>query len=195
MTPRGPGRARGTRPHGALLDLDGFLLIVEILVRHHRLAERREQVRVEAELHAGIVEILDRRERDHQPLRHIVEGQLHLKAVLIDEEVPEGVLQHNHHLFRVLIFQAFRKDRPRRTGAEADVKMMVARKATLLHPLQNGSDDAAQGFAGQDVVTDLVLDIMPSSKFTGLGPSFRRRPSRPPVKWRTSVARCPPNRA
>ena len=64
---------------------------------------RRRRLELQAELHGGIEEALHGIEGDDQLFRHVVEGELHLEAVVLDMQVPVLVLQHDGHLARVAL--------------------------------------------------------------------------------------------
>ena len=73
-------------------------------------------VELQAELHRGIEEALERGEGDRQRLGLAVEGQADLEAGLGDLEVPVLVLQHDGHFLVVLLEQALADAHAGRAG-------------------------------------------------------------------------------
>ena len=81
-----------------------------------------------AELHRRIEEAPHRVERDHELFRDAVERQTDFDSGVGDREIPELVLQHDGHFFRVLRLHARRDFHARRVGVERDEEMMLARQ-------------------------------------------------------------------
>src|SRR5581483_10016480 len=142
---------------------------------------------LEPELRRRIVERLDRAERHDQALRNVGERELHLEAVVRHLQVPELVLQDDGHLLGILLLEPFGHRDALGARIKGDVQMVLAGQALALHPRQYLTHDAPQSILREKIVSDLVL-------------CHERPPLRPfatleavtPLKWRASVARCPP---
>ncbi len=118
---------------------------------------------LQAELHRRIEEAFDRLERDVQLLGNAVERERDLEMRLGDGEIPELVLQHDGHLFRILLAQARRELHAGRARIERDVEMMLARQAAGLgHVGEHAAHHRAQRLLGQQIVAD-VIDRHPAN--------------------------------
>ncbi len=122
-----------------------------------RIVGRARLAELEPELGGRIVEGLDRAERHHQPLRHVGEGELHLEAFVRHLQVPELVLQHDGHLFRILLFEALRHRHALGARIEGDVEVMLAGQPVALHARQNLAHHAAQSVLREKIVSDFVF--------------------------------------
>ena len=140
---------------------------------------------LQPELGRRVVEGLDRLERHHESLRHAAEGELHLETLIRHLQVPELVLQDDGHLVRILFLEALRDHNPLCSGIEGDVEMVLAGKAAPLHEREDLADHPAQSLLGEEIVSDVVFRHVPVA--------YSRSEAEPPcIKWRASVARCPP---
>jgi hypothetical protein len=94
-----------------------------------------------------------RRERNHQPRRHLIERQADLEAVVQHAQIPEPVLDDDRHLVGKALRQVARNLDPRSRGLEGDVEVMTARQpAALLDDRQHAADHRAQRFLDDFVV-------------------------------------------
>jgi len=74
-------------------------------------------------------------------------------------QVPELVLQHDHHLVGILIEQLARSAHARGGRLEGDVEMVVARQARGCRLLQRGAHDAPQGVLLQRFIVDPLVRL------------------------------------
>jgi len=165
---------------------------------------------LQAEPHRRIDEDLDGRERHHEPLGNSVERQLHFEAVFRNDQIPEAVLQHDCHFVRVFFFEALGENDARRLCEKRNVEVMFARQAALGDLIEDGANDPAHRI----LLDGLVIDHRPRRRHACLWRAFGPLPLnrsvnlyqlhaaqgcisclQPEMKWRASVARCPPDRA
>ena len=124
-------------------------------------------VELQAVGHARIEEHLDRGEGDHEPLGDAVERQLHLEALVVDDQVPEAVLQDDRHLLGVFLLQPLGQHDPRRVRLEGNVEMVLARQTGLGDAHQHSANDAAHRALRQRLVIDFPLGSHAQQKTTG----------------------------
>ena len=75
---------------------------------------------------------------------------------IADRQIPELMLQHDRHFFRILRAQARRNLHAGRAGVERDEEVMLARQAVARRIGDDVLDDAAQCVANQKVVADVI---------------------------------------
>lgn len=90
-------------------------------------------------------------------LRHVIEGQLDLEAVVVDAQVPVLVLQHDRHLARVARGDLLGEFHAGRTGVEGNVEMVLTRQPLRLGNAQRLADDTLQGILGEQVIAHQVI--------------------------------------
>src|SRR5690606_7822898 len=114
---------------------------------------------LQPEIDRRIDERGDRRERDHQLGRDLVEAQPDRKAVLVDRQVPELVLQHDRHFVGKAFAQVLGDGYARRAGLEGDVEVVVAgqRAAAALDRAEHAPDYRAQRLLHDLVVRDQAV--------------------------------------
>ena len=84
-----------------------------------------------------------------------IDQELDLEAFLGDREIPEAMLEDDHHLLGILLLQAARQHHARSLRIEGDIEMMLARQAALREHLgEDLAHDAAQGLLRQRIVVD-----------------------------------------
>ena len=110
--------------------------------------------KLQREPHAGVEEHLERGVGHDQQLGDTVERQLDLERVLLDREVPEPVLEDDHHLLRILVLEASRHADTGSLRIEGDIEMVIAGQAGLEHLHQHATHDAAHGILHQGIVVD-----------------------------------------
>ena len=124
----------------------------------HRVAGEIGAFELQAIGNAGVEEHADRRERHHQALLDAVEREVHLEPLLLDDQIPEAVLQDDRHLLRVLLPQTPGDDHARSDSVERNVEMMLAGKLLRLgHVDQHRAHDPAHGVLSQGLIVDVLL--------------------------------------
>jgi hypothetical protein len=92
-----------------------------------------------------------------KPLGDPVERQADFEVRLGDHQIPELVLQHDGHLFGILLVQPLGDAHARRAGVERDVEMMLARQHAGFGDVnQHPAHDGAQRLLGQQIIADVV---------------------------------------
>src|SRR5262249_21809174 len=150
---RGCGRRDGLmllqRPRRVALCSGSLLRLAGVVgVRHF--------LKLQTELHRWIEEAFDRGERDGHAFGDATERYADLEPVLGHLQVPELMLEHDCHLFRILRAHAGRKAHALGAGVKRNIEMMLARQTILGGVHQHLTHDAAQGVLGQDVVADVI---------------------------------------
>ena len=114
-------------------------------------------------------------------------------------EIPELVLQHDGHFFRVLLAHARGELHAGRARVERDVEMMLARqRAGLGHIGQHAAHHRAQRLLGQEIVADVVDGHRICTVTSGANAKpIRFRPGLSPPAKRSGGFCCqvPPNPA
>ena len=134
----------------------------------HLLGSRgAEVVELQAVGDARVEEHLDGVKGHDQALGNAVEGELHLEEGVVDGQLPEAVLEHHRHLFRVFLAQAVGEVHARGIGLERDVEVMLAREPGFRHAREHGPDDPAHGILHEAFVVDIPLTRHRLQKTTG----------------------------
>src|SRR5436190_22526092 len=117
--------------------------------------DRPLSLEFEAEIDRGIDEVGHRGKRNHKGRWHAAEAQPNRKAMILDLQIPEAVLDDDRHLVRKALRQMLGDRNARHLGLEGDVEMVPARKAaTLLDLMQYAADHIAQRLLHDLVVGD-----------------------------------------
>ena len=149
-------RQRGGRLVGAGLDLfagAGLVLAVEL----------------QAEAHRGIDEGRQRGERHLYAFLLLVEAHRHFEELVVDDEVPVLVLEHDRHLFRILGAQIVGQLHAGVGAAEGNVEMVRAGQALVGDLSQHAAHDAAQRIVDESVVVKAIVHVVPElSRSIGL---------------------------
>ena len=115
-----------------------------------------ERLELQRELDRRVGELRDRGEWNHQPFRNAAERQSDLEQFVGDLHVPELMLEHDGHLFRIAFVQPVGDLYAVRRGVEGDEEMVIAGKPAFGGIGQHVADHAAQGVLDQNVVTDVI---------------------------------------
>src|ERR1043165_6090952 len=124
----------------------GMLVLVERTLVALRLELQRE-------IDRRVDEAGNRRERDREPRRRLVEGKADLEAVVAYLQIPEAVLDDDGHLVGEALGEVPRDVDPGRAGLEGNVEMVLAgqppgRLDLAKHPADHGA---------QRLLDDLVV--------------------------------------
>ena len=71
-------------------------------------------------------------------------------------QIPELVLQHDGHFFRILLAHARGELHAGRAGVERDIEMMLARQPGFRRIGEHAAHHRAQRLLGQQIVADVV---------------------------------------
>lgn len=111
-------------------------------------------LKLQAEINRWIDESSNRSEGNIQLGRHLVKAEADGKAIFVNAQIPEFVLQHDGHFIGEPFAQMFRDRYPGRGGLEGNVEMVVAwqRAAVLLNFAQHPADYSAQSLLHDFVI-------------------------------------------
>src|SRR3546814_10271905 len=87
-----------------------------------RLFARAQHLKLKGKINGWIDKLRDGGKGNDKLGGHLIEGQADLKALIIDFQAPELVLEHDGHFVRKALRQMFRYRNPCRPGLERDRK-------------------------------------------------------------------------